>query len=141
MAKSRGMQNVAVTYNGTNITQYLNKASAKAVVNAIDTTNFASTGVENTAGVPSWTVDVGGMWDLALDSVLGVDAITPPSATLRTLVVSYGPTGGKVTWTWTGSSTVGAFITDYNVDASNPTDMLGWSGTLTCSGVPTRTTG
>lgn len=140
MAK-RSLGNVSVTYNGTVLNAYLNKASKKAVVEAIDTTNFASTGVENTAGVPGWTLEVGGMWDLALDTVLGVDAITPPSTTLRTLVISYGPTGGKAIYTWTGSATVGAFASNYEINGNNPTGMIEWSATITISGAPTRTTG
>lgn len=137
MAK-KALKNFVVSYNGTNITPYLNKASQDATVEAIDTTNLASDAREQTPGGTSWSVPVGGMWAKALDDVLGVDAASPPS-TLRTLVTEIGPTGGKVTNTWTGSETVGAFVSDYKVDASDPMGVITWSGTLTVSGAPVRT--
>ena len=35
---------------------------------------------------------------------------------------------------------VGAFISDYKIEASDPMGMTTWSGTLTVSGAPVRTT-
>ncbi len=130
---SKVLSNYTVTYNGTNITAYLNKASLDQIVKAIDTTNLASNGGEQTPGAPSATMPVGGMWAKALDDVLGADASSPPT-TLRTLVVAIGPAAARVTYTWTGSSTVGAFITDYKVAADDPMGVIMWSGTLTISG-------
>lgn len=135
---ANALGNVVLTYNGTDITPYLNKASLKAVVKAIDTTNLASSAQQQSPGAPGFTVPVGGMWDKALDDVLGADADDPPD-TLRTLVVQIGPVANRVIRTWTSSSTVGAFVSDYSVDTDDPLGKITWSGTLTCSGAPVRT--
>jgi hypothetical protein len=137
MAK-KSLKNFVVSYNGTDITPYLNKASLDATAEAIDTTSLASDGKEQTAGASSFSVPVSGNWAKALDDVLGVDAASPP-ATLRTLVVTIGPSGGQVINTWTGTETVGAFVSDYKVAADDPLGVLTWSGTLTVSGAPVRT--
>lgn len=129
MAIKKVAGNVTVTYNSNALTAYLNTASTNAVVNAIDTTDFASTGTESIAGLPTWSVPVGGNWDGTLDGYLGPDAVSPPT-TLRTLAVVFD----SVTYTWSSN----AFISDYTINASSPTDGITWSGTLTCSGVPTR---
>lgn len=135
---AKALSNVVVTYNSVNITAYLNKGSVKNMVNAIDTTNLASTAQEFTPGAVSYEVPVGGMWAAALHSAVGADAASPPT-TLRTLAVQIGPAANRVTYTWTGSSTVGAFVTDYEVDFSDPLGMITWSGTLKISGAPTIT--
>jgi hypothetical protein len=134
------LQNVGVTYNALNLIPYLNQASLQATVQAVDTTNLGSTGQEQSPGAPSFSVPVGGYWAKELDDVLGPDAISPPT-TQRTLVVSFGPSGSKVIFTWTGGTYTGAFISDYQIQASDPLGQLTWSGTLTCSGAPARTTG
>lgn len=138
--RNKALKNISLTYNVTDIAPYLNKASLERTVEAIDTTVFTSDGKENTAGAPSASVSVGGPWGSTLDAALGPDSIAPP-ATLRNLVYSVGPTGGKVIHTWTGSETVGAFISNYVIDASSPTGIIMWTGTLTISGIPVRTTG
>ena len=125
--KSAG--NTTVSYNSNALTGNLNTQSIAAVVNAIDTTVFSSTGTQSIAGLPTWTVSVGGSWDVTLDGYLAPDLIAPPT-TLRTLAVGIS----TVTYTWTA----GAFISDYTIDTSSPTDGIMWSGTLTCSGVPVR---
>ncbi len=140
MARTKALKNVSLTYNAVDITPYLNQASMQNAAEAIDTTVFSSDGKENTPGSPNYSFSVGGPWEKALDDVLGVDAGSPPT-TLRSLVYSVGPTSGKVIRTWTGSTTVGAFISDYTIDASDPNGAIVWSGTLTISGVPVRTTG
>lgn len=121
--------NVSVTYNSNALDAYLNTASMNAVVNAIQTTDFDSTGEESIAGLPTWTASIGGPWDATLDGYLGPDAVSPPT-TLRTLAVGIS----TVTYTWTTN----AFISNYTIDASSPADGITWSGDLTCSGVPTR---
>lgn len=139
-AKIRSLKNVALSYNSVDFTEYLNQASLQNTVEAIDTTTFDSDGKENAAGAASFSISVGGPWSKAVDDVLGLDGANPPS-TLRTLVYTVGPTGGQVIRTWTGSETVGAFISDYQIDASNPLGLIMWTGTLTISGAPVRTTG
>jgi hypothetical protein len=127
--KTRG--NVTVTYNSNALTAHLNSTSVEAVVNAIETTHFSSTGAEKIAGTGNWTVNVGGDWSSTLSGYLTPDAVSPP-ATLRTMVVVIG----GVTYTWTSSSTVGAFIGNLTVDASDPNTKITWKATLEVSGAP-----
>lgn len=135
----RSIGNMVVTYNGTNITAYLNQASLEMIADEIDTTNLASTAQEKSAAVPGFSVPVGGFWMAALDAVLGAAAISPPTSTLHALIVQIGPSGNRATYTWTASATVGAFVSDYKIEASDPMSMLTWSATLAVSGAPTRT--
>lgn len=134
---SKVLGNVAVTYGALAMAQYLDGGSLEMTVQAVETTNLASTGAQSTPGAPSVSVPVSGFWDKALDDVLGADAVSPPT-TLKNLTVQLGPTGNRVTYSLTGTSTVGAFISDYKIDFSDPMGMLKWSGTLTVSGAPTR---
>ena len=117
------LKNFGVSYNGTNITAYLNKASLEMTAEAIDTTSLASDGKELTPGAVGFNVPVSGTWAKALDAVLGADAISPPT-TLRTLVVTIGATGATVVYTWTGTEMVGAFISDYKIEGSDGHDDL-----------------
>ena len=132
MSTKKVAGSVTVIYNTVEITNYLNTASLNAVVNQIDTTDFGdSSGKTQIAGLSDWEVPIGGPWDaLILDPLLSADMIAPP-ATLRTLAVGID----TVTFTWTTN----AFITDYKISGSSPTDGLTWSATLKASGVPTRT--
>lgn len=125
--------NVIVTYNSVNITAYLNTQALEAVVNEIDTTNLASTGAEKTPGTTNWTINVGGFWAKALDDALAPDGVTPPG-TLRTLVVVIGASGAQATYTWTAN----AFVGNYKIEATDPTGVISWSGTLAVNGAPTR---
>ncbi len=130
--------NVTVTYNASAITAYLDQASLEMVTNAISVTNLASTAEEQIAGLPKFNVPVGGPWSRALDTILAPDALTPPS-TLRALVVVIGPSGDQSTYTWSSpSETFGAFIENYKIDSSSPTDGIKWSGNLAISGKPVR---
>ena len=131
----KALGNISVTYGGIDITQYLNQASLEAIVNEIDTTNLASTAMEKTPGASGWSIPVAGFWALALDNVMGPDAVTPPG-TLEDLAVAIGASGAVATYTWTAN----AFVGQYKVDASNPTGMITWSGNLAVSGPPVRTT-
>ena len=133
----RALGNVVITYNSVNVTAYLNTGSQEATVTAIDTTSLASTGQEQTPGAPAYSYPVGGFWSKALDDVFGADSVSPPT-TLRNFSCQIGPVGNRATYTWTGSSTVGAFVSDYKVDFTDPMGMITWSGTLTLSGAPTR---
>lgn len=127
----KSINNVKVTYNGTEITSYLNQASLQAVVNAIDTTVLNSSGMTKIPGLSDWTINVGGFWVKALHDVLNPDTVSPPS-TLRTLIVEIGETGDTVTYTWTTN----AFISNYQWTA-DPTTAIPWTGVLSVSGAPT----
>jgi hypothetical protein len=134
---TKGLQNIALTYNSNAMAAHLDSASLEAVVNAIGTTTFASAAEETSPGATKYSVPVGGPWSKALDDILGADAVSPPS-TLRSLVYQVGPVGNRVTYTWTGSATVGAFVADYKILADDPLGNIKWSGTLNISGAPTR---
>lgn len=137
MAPAKSLGNVAFTYAALALAPYMDQASIEMTVNAIETTNLASTAKENTPGVTEYSVPIGGPWAKALDDVLGADAVTPPT-TLRNFVGQIGPVANRVTYTWTGSATVGAFISNYKIDASDPLGVIKWTGTLTISGSPVR---
>ena len=134
---TKALGNIVLTYNSNNISSHLNTASLEMTVEAIDTTTLASSAQEQTPGATAFSVPIGGPWSSTLDGYLGADAVSPPT-TLRSFVAQIGPSGNRVTYTWTGSSTVGAFVTDYKIDATDPMGMITWSGTLTVSGAPTR---
>lgn len=133
------LTNMVVTYNAVNLSAYLNQASLEVIADAIDTTNLASTAKEQTPAAPGFSLPVGGFWMKALDDVLGADASNPPVTTLRALIIQIGPVGNRVTYTWASTATVGAFVSDYKIDATDPMGMITWSGTLSVSGAPTRT--
>lgn len=134
---SKSLGNMVVTYNSQNVTANLDQASLEITAEAIETTNLASAAKENTPGASSFSVPVGGFWSKALDDIIGADAVSPP-ATLRSLVVQIGPVGNRATYTWTGTATTGAFVSDYKIEVSDPMGMITWSGTLMVSGAPTR---
>lgn len=132
------LTNMVVTYNAQDISAYLNQASLEIIKEAIDTTNLASTGKENTPAAPGFSVPIGGFWMAALDAILGADAAAT-SDTLRALIVQIGPSGNRATYTRTASGNLGAFVSDYKVDGTDPMGMLTWSATLSVSGAMART--
>lgn len=123
--------NVDLTYISTNIAQYCDAATMDAVVEAIKTTNLASTAEETTPGDATWTYKIGGPWAKALDDLLGPDAVSP--GTLRTFVAAIGAAGSVATYTWTSK----AFIANYSVDTTAGQNIK-WSGTLNLTGSPVR---
>lgn len=137
MAGIATRQNVVVTFDSLDITQYLDSASLDMTVEQVDTTTLASSGLEISPGMPGFKVPVGGPWAKALDDKLGAQA-SNPSSTLKTLSVQIGPVGNRVTYTWTSSGTVGAFVGNYKIDFSDPKANFKWDGELAVSGAPTR---
>ena len=131
MAGIKTAGNLTVTYNSNAITAYCNTAAIASQLNQIDTTDLASTAMESIPGLANWSVDCGGNWDPTFDAYLRADMVAPPS-TLRTLAVVVGIGGSTVTYTWTAN----AYVSDWNVDASSPSDGLTWTSTITCSGAP-----
>lgn len=128
--KSRG--NVVVSFNSNNITAYLDSADLEATIDQLETTNLASTAAESTAGDPSWSIKVGGMWDSTLDGYIGPEAVTP--GTKRTASIALTGSGATVTYTWTSNAEIG----DYTINSAVG-DFIKFSATLTLSGAPTRT--
>jgi len=135
MAPKKVAGNVTVSYGGNALTGYLNTASMQAVVEAIDTTDFLDT-ANNTSipGNASWSVNVGGPWDVTLDGYLGPEMVAPGASADATLVVGID----TISYTWTSATDVGAFLTNYTIDASNPSAGIMWSGTIGASGTPVR---
>jgi len=131
----KAMSNVIVIYDSTDITAACNTAQLAAAVNEIETTNLASTGKETTPGQSEWTIDVGGSWSKALDDEFGAD-IVEGQTNKKNCSIQFGPLTNRVTYTWTAK----AMVSNYTIDASNPSEALNWSGTLTLSGAPARAT-
>lgn len=125
--------NITVSYNSNALASYLNSASIEAIVKELVTTVLTDTGETKIPSIANWNIQVGGPWAKALDDILGPDAVSPPSS-LRTLVVVYGASGSQVTLTWTST----AFIGNYKINFTNPTELATWTATLAVSGVPTR---
>lgn len=116
--------NIVLTYNSNNITAYCDSATMDATVEAIEVTNLASAATATSPGDTTYSYDIGGSWDLALDAIMGPDAIAPP-ATLRTFVAAIGASGSVATYTWT----TGAYVSNYNVQAT-AADNLKWTAKL-----------
>lgn len=135
-APIRAMSNVLVTYNGVDITGACNSASLAATINEIETTTLASTAQETTPGQTEWRIECSGPYSLQLDNVCGPDVVSPPAAK-RNASIRFGQVSNRVTYTWTAQ----AYISNYTIDASNPSESISWSGTLVLSGAPARTTG
>lgn len=128
--KSRG--NVTVTFNGTAITAYCNKADLDNAIEQLEVTNLASTGKEMISGDPEWSIALEGMWEIALDNVIGPEATTP--GTKRTAVIAFVGASQTATYTWTSN----AEIQDYKISAQVG-GFLSWTATLALSGAPNRT--
>lgn len=128
--KARG--NIVLTYNSNNITQYCDSVDLEAAIDQLETTNLASSAAESTAGDPSWKIGLSGMWDNALDAIIGPDAVTP--GTKRTASAAYTGSSATVTYTWTTNAEVG----NYSIPAAVG-DFIKFSAELTLSGAPTRT--
>ena len=138
MAVMKGeASNYTVTYNSVDITGYINQSDLEGVVAEIDGTNLASVAAESEPGSTDWRVRMSGMLDKASDDVIGKDALTPP-ATMRNLVITVGPSGTRTTFTWTGSTDEGAFINNYTIQPTEPTQLINWQAELGISGGPVR---
>ncbi len=127
--KSRG--NVVVMYNSQNITAYCDSADLDAAIEKLETTNLASTGVETITGDAEWSIGLSGMWENALDAILGPDAVTP--GTKRTASIAYTGSSATVTYTWTTN----ADIENYAIQSAVG-DFIKWTADLALSGAPSR---
>jgi len=135
----RSRQNVTLTYNGEDLTDYMNNASLDAALNQIEATVFSSTGVENLVDSTTWTIQFSGYWDATLDGYLAPDVITP--GTIREAVIGFkDASGATVTYTWDPVASSGeqyAMLQNFNVSAAIGS-LLAKSNTLAVSGAPTR---
>lgn len=120
-----------VMYNSQNITTYCDSADLDAAIEKLETTNLASTGVETITGDAEWSIGLSGMWDNALDAILGPDAVTP--GTKRTASIAYTGSSATVTYTWTTN----ADIENYAIQSAVG-DFIKWTADLALSGAPNR---
>lgn len=144
----RAMSNVVVKYgaaagSAVDITAACNSAQLAATVGEIETTTLASSGKETTPGQTEWSIDCGGPWSRDLDAALAPDVVNPPAAK-RYASIQFGTSAGNVvTYVWdpavAPANSRGAYVSGYNIDASNPSEALNWTGTLVLSGAPVRT--
>ena len=127
----RGMSNTLVTYNSQSLTAYANQADVQTTLNQIEVTNLASTAKEFISEPSEWTIRIAGMFDIASDTILGPDVVTP--GTKRNAVISFIEGGQTLSYTWTANAEIG----NYQI-TSTPTGMIGWSAELKLSGSPAR---
>lgn len=80
----RGAGNIVFTYNGQNITAYLNTVELAATVQELEATDLASTVAEYSPSLAEYNLSLGGDWSQALDNILGVDAVAPTTHALTT---------------------------------------------------------
>ena len=139
MARVKTLQNIAFSYNDVALEGYMDSFTDENGVEISDTTTFASAAQQQAPGAPNFSFKIGGPYSKAVDDALRPDTITPPD-TLRTIVAAVGPTGAKVTKTWTGTTEVGGFVSSYTRTADNPLGDVKWEATITISGAPSVTT-
>jgi hypothetical protein len=97
----------------------------------LEATVLTSTAEETVAGLGSYQLTLEGDWSKPIDDILGPDSLT---GVKRTVVLTYGPAGAIVTYTWTTQG----FLTSYEINAT-ATDKIVLSGTLRLNGAPVRT--
>lgn len=126
--------NTVVSYNGTDITSYCDKATLDAAAETVNVTNLNSTADEFIVTHANWSVPIGGPFDLTLDGVLGPDIVTPGTA--RTAYIEFQAGANTTRYTWTTN----AYLENYKAEAPNPNEAHRWEATLRMSGAPTRAT-
>ena len=127
----KSLGNVVVTYGGTDITAYCNKADLSSTIERLDVTDLADTAKSTIAGDAEWTIAIGGAWATALDTALAVDAVTPGTA--RTVTIAFDGGAQTVTYTWTSTGE----IQDWGVQSATGS-FVSWTATLALSGAPSR---
>jgi hypothetical protein len=128
------MSNVIVTYNGSDITKACDSAQLSATIAEIESTNLNSTGKESSPGQTEWRIELSGYFSKDLDNAIGADAAAPQK---RAATIQFGPSGNRVLYTWGATA---CFVSNYTIDASNPSESLRFSATLSLSGAPARST-
>jgi hypothetical protein len=134
MTALKGAGNVAVSFNGNALTNYTNTVDLQNTIAELEATHLGSEAMESDAGLPSYSLQLGGDWRAALDAILGPDSLT---GVKRTTVITFTDGSDDVSYTWTASGDVGGFITNY-APKTSATDKIAWSATLRLSGIPVR---
>ena len=132
----KASSNLSFSYNAVALASYISESSLKNIAEAIESKNLASAAVANVGSSVSTTISISGDWDKALDDALAPDSLSPP-ATLRTWSMDMGASGAQVTYGQTGTTTVGAFVSNYEANFTAG-DKATWSAELTISGAVTR---
>jgi len=127
----KARSNISVTFNSTDITQYCSKAELDSTIEQLEVTNLASTAKEMISGDAEWSIPLEGMWEIALDNVLGPEAVTP--GTKRTAVIAFDGASQTATYTWTSNAEVEGYKVSGQVGG-----FITWTATLTLSGAPSR---
>lgn len=129
----------SVVYAGVDVTEYLKLGDLTADVEQLDTTSLADDHPTSEPGGTTWQIRLEGPLTKALDDLLGKDALSPP-ATMRNLVITIGETGNATTYTWTGTTVVGAFVGNYRVGPNVQFAEVPFRADLAVSGAPVRGT-
>lgn len=129
----------SVVYAGVDLTEYLKVGDLTGETEQLDTTSLADDYPTSEPGATAWRISLGGPLTKALDDLLGKDALGPP-ATMRNLVITIGETGNATTYTWTGTSAVGAFVSNYRVGPNVQFGEVPFRADLAVSGAPVRGT-
>lgn len=131
MAAAKSAGNVTVTFNGNDISAYLNDAQVQMVWDELETTNLASTGKEFQPGLADFTASLPFAYlDATLDGY-----IYAAWGTLVTTALARNDGGTTVTYTWTSNS----FITGYNFGSPASAIQAG-DVSLRLNGAPGRAT-
>jgi trans-2-enoyl-CoA reductase len=132
MAARKGRGNTVVTYHGNTLTDYCNTAELSATVDRLEATHFGSTAAETIAGDMTYSINIGGDWDVQIDTWLAPEVITNVG-TERNATIAFSGASQTVTYTWTSN----AEISDWTI-TSGASDKITWSATLVLNGTPTR---
>lgn len=129
MAAAKSAGNVTVTFNGNNISAYLNDAQVTMAWEELEKTNLASTGKEFMPGLADVTMSLPlAFLDATLDGY-----IYAAWGTLVTTSIARDDGDTTVTYTWTTNS----FITGYDFGAPAAA-IQGGQVALRCNGLPSR---
>lgn len=124
--------NVTVTFDATDITQYLDQAELQAAVAELETTALNSVAQEYIPGLPNWQGNLKvAKWDSVIDGIIAANVLTP--AKKNCIWTFKDATAVTVTYTWTNN----AFFTGYNISGAIGTKIES-SPSLRLSGNPTR---
>lgn len=134
MAAIKSAGNSAVSYNGNAITNYCNQSDLANTIAELESTHLGSTAQTADAGLPGFTLNIGGDWGATIDGYLGPDSLTGAK---RTVIVSHVDGATTITYTWTASGDVGGFITNYQIQ-SPANGKKTWTAQLRLSGLGIR---
>lgn len=131
MAAAKSAGNVTVTFNGNNISAYLNDAQVQMVWEELEKTNLTSTAKEYIPGLADITATLPfAFWDSTLDGY-----VYAAWGTLVTTAIARDDGATTVTYTWTSNS----FITGYDLGSPAAAIQAGQVA-LRLNGLPSRAT-